>query len=117
MRWERRLVSVGSGLWADGGSATALQATTAPVDHAFRTGGRSGPDVSAVAVEAASRPRLPSASRRRASSRPGTGAAVTGADVEPDIVPITGSGVQVLAAADRAFTASPSPPAGLVAGA
>ena len=51
----------------------------------------------------------------------GTGAAGTGSDVEPDIVPTAGSGVQVqvLAAAGRprAFTASPSPPAGLVAGA
>ena len=55
-----------------------------------------------------------------ASSRPGTGAAaVTGPDVEPDIVPTAGPGAQVLAAADRAraFTASPSPPAGLAAGA
>ena len=51
------------------------------------------------------------------SSRPGTGAAVTGPDVELDVVPTVGSGVQVLAAADRlrAFTASP-PAAGLIAG-
>ena len=48
----------------------------------------------------------------------GTGAAVTGPDIEPDVVPTDGSGVQVLAAADRsrAFTASP-PAAGLVGGA
>ena len=54
-----------------------------------------------------------------ASSRPGSGAAVTGPDLEPAVVPTAGSVVQVLAAADRskAFTASPSPPAGLVAGA
>ena len=49
----------------------------------------------------------------------GTGASGTGSDVEPAVVPTAGSVVQVLAAADRsrAFTASPSPPAGLVAGA
>ena len=43
------------------------------------------------------------------SSRPGTGAAVTGLDVEPDTVLTAGSGVQVLAAAarSRAFTTSP----------
>ena len=54
-----------------------------------------------------------------ASTWSGTGAAVTGPDLGPDIVPITGPGVQVLAAADRrsrAFTAT-SPPAGLAAGA
>ena len=48
----------------------------------------------------------------------GTGAAVTGPDVEPAVAPTAGSVVQVLAA-DRMVTASspsPSPPAGLAAG-
>ena len=48
-----------------------------------------------------------------ATSRPGTGAAVTGPDLEPAVVPTAGSVVQVLAGA---FMASP-PAAGLVAGA
>ena len=47
----------------------------------------------------------------------GTRAAVTGPDVEPDIVPSADSGVQVVAAADRSRAFTPSPPAGLVAGA
>ena len=51
-----------------------------------------------------------------ASSRPGTGAAVTGPDGEPDVVPTAGAGVQVLAAAARSRAFTPSP-AGLVAGA
>ena len=53
-----------------------------------------------------------------ASSRPGTGAAITSPDLEPAIGPDRWV-VHVLAAAarSRAFTASPSPAAGLVAGA
>ena len=43
-------------------------------------------------------------------------AAVTGPDVEPDVVPTAGAGVQVLAAAARSRAFTPSP-AGLVAGA
>ena len=52
-----------------------------------------------------------------ASSRPGTGAAVSGPAVEPDIAPTAGSGVQVLAAADQSGAFTTSPAAGLVAGA
>ena len=63
------------------------------------------PGIRAVGVEA------------EASSRPGSGAAVTGPDVEPDIVPTAGSGVQVVAVADRSRAFTASPPAGLVAGA
>ena len=47
----------------------------------------------------------------------GTGAAVTGPDVEPVVVPTAGSGVEVLAAADRSRAFTASPPAGLAAGA
>ena len=52
-----------------------------------------------------------------AFSQAGTGTVVTGSDLEPTVVPTAGSGVQVLAAAarSRAFTASPSPPAGVAA--
>ena len=84
-------------------------------DELAATLGRPGPDAGAVAAElAAARPAA--GVEAAALSRPGTGAAVTRPDVEPDIVPTAGSG-QVLAAAarSRAFTASP--PAGLVAGA
>ena len=78
--------------------------------------GRLGRAAGVVAAELAA-PGPPVGVEAEASSRPGTGAVVTGPDVEPDVVPTAGAGVQVLAAAarSRAFTASP--PAGLAAGA
>ncbi len=47
----------------------------------------------------------------------GTGAAFTGPDLEPAVVPTAGAVVQVLAAADRSKAFTASPPVGLVAGA
>ena len=74
-----------------------------------------GRAVGVVAAELAA-PGSPAGVEAEASSRPGTGAAVTGPDVEPDVVPTAGAGVQVLAAAARSRAFTPSP-AGLVAGA
>ena len=78
--------------------------------------GRPGRAAAGVAAElAAAGP--PAGVEAEASSRTGTGAPVTGPDVEPDVVPTAGSGVQVLAAAARSRAFTTSPPAGLVAGA
>ena len=77
--------------------------------------GRLGRAAGVVAAELAA-PEPAAGVEAEASSRPGTGAAVTGPDVEPDIVPTAGAGVQVLAAAARSRAFTPSP-AGLVAGA
>ena len=77
--------------------------------------GRLGRAAAGVAAELAA-PGPPAGVEAEASSRPGTGAAVTGPDVEPDVVPTAGAGVQVLAAAARSRAFTPSP-AGLVAGA
>ena len=86
----------------------------ADVDELVATPGRPGRDVGAVVVELAAA--APAAGvETEASSRPGTAAA--GPDVEPDIVPTAGSGVQGLAAADRPRAFTMSPPAGLAAGA
>ena len=67
-------------------------------------------------VDELAAPGPPAGVEAEASSRPGTGAAITGPDVEPDAVPTAGAGVQVLAAAARSRAFTPSP-AGLVAGA
>ena len=77
--------------------------------------GRLGRAAGVVAAELAA-PAPPAGVEAEASSRPGTGAAVTGPDIEPDVVPTAGAGVQVLAAAARSRAFTPSP-AGLVAGA
>ena len=77
--------------------------------------GRLGRAASVVAAELAA-PGPPAGVEAEASSRPGTSAAVTGPDVEPDVVPTAGDVVQVLAAAARSRAFTPSP-AGLVAGA
>ena len=77
--------------------------------------GRLGRAAGVVAAELAA-PGPPAGVEAEASSRPGTGAAVTGPDVEPDVVPTAEAGVQVLAAAARSKAFTPSP-AGLVAGA
>ena len=108
-------------LFAPGTPASAAAAPAgsggppADVDELAATLGRPGPDAGVVAAELASAG--PAAGvEAEASSRPGTSAAVTRPDVEPDIVPTAGSG-QVLAAADRSRAFATSPPAGLVAGA
>ena len=62
--------------------------------------GRLGRAAGVVAAELAA-PGPPAGVEAEASSRPGIGAAVTGPDVEPDVVPTAGAGVQVLAAAAR----------------
>ena len=111
------------GLFAPGTRAGAAAAPAgsgglpADIDAPAATLHRPGRAVGVVAAEVGA-PGPAAGVEAEASSRPGTGAAVTGPDLEPDIVPSTGSVVQVLAAADRSrtFTASP-PAAGLVAGA
>ena len=89
-------------------------ASRTPASAAASPGGSGGlpADVAELAA-----PGPPAGVEAEASSRPGTGAAVTGPDVEPDVVPTAGSGVQVLAAAHRSRAFTASPPAGLVAGA
>ena len=87
----------------------------ADVDELAAPLGRLGRAAGVVAAELAA-PGPPAGVEAEASSRPGTGAAVTGPDVEPDVVPTAGAGVQVLAAAARSRAFTPSP-AGLVAGA
>ena len=112
------------GFFAPGTRAAATAAPagsgglTADVDAPAATLHRPGRGAGVVAAEVAAVG--PAAGVvAEASSRPGTGAAVIEPDLEPAVVPTAGSVVQVLAAADRsrAFTASPSPPSGLVAGA
>ena len=105
-------------------SATAAAVAATPgrsggpppaVDELVASLGRPGLDVGGdVATPAAP---VPAGLRAEASRVPRTGAAVVGGAVAPDIVPITGSVVQVLAAADRSRALTASPPAGLVAGA
>ena len=110
------------GLFAPGTHAAAAAAPArtgglpADIDAPAATLHRPGRAAGVVAAEVAAAG--PAAGvEARASSRPGTGAAITGPDLEPAVVPTAGSVVQVLAAAGRgrAFTASPS--VGLVAGA
>ena len=90
-----------------GGPPADVAELAAPLGRLGRAG--------VVAAELAA-PGPPAGVVAEASSRPGTGAAVTGPDVEPDVVPTAGAGVQVLAAAARSRAFTPSP-AGLVAGA
>ena len=91
-----------------GGPPADVDELAAPLERLGRAAG-------VVAAELAA-PGPPAGVKAEASSRPGTGAAVTGPDVEPDVVPTAGAGVQVLAAAARSRAFTPSP-AGLVAGA
>ena len=98
------------------GTRAAAAATPADVDALVALLGHPGLDtVGDVAPAAAAGPAA--GVEAETSSRPGTGAPVTGPDVEPDIVPTTGSGVQVLAAADRSRAFTTSPPAAPAAGA
>ena len=84
-----------------------------PASAAAAPGGSGGPPAD---VDELAAPGPAAGVEAEASSRPGTGAAVTGPDVEPDVVPTAGAGVQVLVAAARSRAFTPSP-AGLVAGA
>ena len=108
-------------MFASGTAASAAAAPSGsgglPADVAELAAplGRLGRAAGVVAAELAA-PGPPAGVEAEASSRPGTGAAVTGPDVEPDVVPTAGAGVQVLAAAARSRAFTPSP-AGLVAGA
>ena len=87
----------------------------ADVDELAAPLGRPSRAAGVVTAELAA-PGPPAGVEAEVSSRPGTCAAVTGPDVEPDVVPTAGAGVQVLAAAARSRAFTPSP-AGLVAGA
>ena len=91
-----------------GGLPADIGAPAATLHHPGRAAGVVAAEVAAAEPAAGG--------EAEASSRPGTGPAVTGPDLEPAVVPTAGSVVQVLAAADRsgAFTASP-PAAGLIA--
>ena len=93
-----------------GGSAADVDELVAPLGHSVLAA--AGDVATAAAAE------LVAGLGTEASIWSGTGAAVTGPDVEPAVVPTPGSGVQVLAAAtwSGAFTAS-TPAAGLVGGA
>ena len=92
------------------GPVADVDELVAPLGHSVLAAG--GDVATAAAAE------LVAGLGTEASIWSGTGAAVTGPDVEPAVVPTPGSGVQVLAAAtwSGAFTASP-PAAGLVGGA
>ena len=92
-----------------GGLPADVEALVALLGHPGRA---AGVDVATLAAVA-----LVAGLGTKASMWSGTSAAVTGPDVESDVVPTAGSGVQVLAAADRSGAFTASPPAGLVAGA